>query len=733
MKRNKKWKERDILSVNKNTEKNLDDYEIIYDKIESFSEKYSKDALVKDLEYVDEDYENYDIEESNKKLKSLRKVRKLIEDKTLKEIKFDSHHNYIIDYKNQLNREQLMAVICLDKPLLVIAGAGSGKTRVIIYKVAYLMESGIKPDKIVLLSFTRKASNEMLERSKKLLQNSYAEMVRGGTFHSFANATLRKYGAILGISSSFTIIDIKDSEDIIDLQKQELEIQIQHKNGIKFPSKGIIQKIISRSCNTELSIQDTILNYFESFDGFIEEIEKIKEAFQGYKKSKNLMDYDDLLNEFRNGLKNNIQFRSIVQKSIDYVLVDEYQDTNNAQREIVELIVGNRTCVTVVGDDAQSIYGFRGSNYENILRFPESFKDFACIKIEENYRSGQEILNFTNDILNSSKINLKKNLRSNNSTGKLPIIKRFEDINQESEFIANKILEIKKENNLKYKDFAILNRFSWVSGYSQTALLKNNIPFIVVGGVKFNEKRHIRDMIAFLRIAVNPIDEISWHRILQILDGVGKIRSSEIVGDIISNNGVIDFRNFQNKIFYKSIHEYEKLYKSLKNQDITPEKMIQKFIPLYSNHLQRIEDDFNNRIKDLDILKNIAKTYPSIKDFLSSFVLEPPSDKFNENTTPYIESGDSNDYVVVSTIHSAKGLEWHTVFLPVLLDGILPSDRSLYSIEELEEERRLFYVASSRVKNNLFITMPEYVSSWDKIYSRPSRFLKQINKNRYIL
>ena len=736
---NRKWVPRDILSVGRrgSVENAVNDYEIVYDDEESpkkneMMSEYSKEMLEQDLEYVD-DNQHIENKEDKDKIASLNKVAKVIEGNVLNELIFDNEKKYIIDYENELNKEQLMAVACVDKPLLVIAGAGSGKTRVITYKVAYLIEQGINPSSIVLLSFTRKASQEMLARAKNLLQNSYADTVRGGTFHSFANNTLRRYGKLLGIPSNFTIIDVKDSEDIVDLQRQELGIKTDHKGGVKFPTKSTIYKIISRSRNTEKTIEQTILSFFTHLEPFVEEVDEVYKGFQKYKKSRNLMDYDDLLDEFRNGLKDNSQFRSLVQKSIEYVLVDEYQDTNNAQREIVELVVGDRSCVTVVGDDAQSIYGFRGSNYENILRFPESFKDFRCVKIEENYRSGKEVLDFTNEIIYNSRVGLKKNLRSKNITGKLPAIQRFEDTQDEAEFIAQKILEIKEKEDLSYSDFAVLTRTSWVSGYTQAELLKNKIPFIVVGGIKFNEKRHIRDMVAFLRIAINHTDDISWHRVLQILGGIGKVRSSEIVSTIATNMGEINFDSFKEKPFYKDIQEYEILYKELDSSDLSPADMIRKIVPIYTEHLKEIEDDVVVRSRDLDTLVNIAESYSSLRSFLSSFVLEPPSDRFNEDTTPDIADQDRRDAVVVSTIHSAKGLEWHTVFLPVLLDGVLPSERSMHRIEEVEEERRLFYVASSRVKNNLFITMPEYLSSWDKVYSQPSRFLREINKKRYII
>jgi len=724
--KHKKWRPRDILSVPQ-LEGSHKDYELIYETDEQLSEDGDV-TLSYDLQ--NSSYEDTFTEEDEDKAKALKNISSRIEGALVTQSSFDATKKYRIDYQKELNPEQCIAVSVLDKPLLVIAGAGSGKTRVIIYKVAYLIENGFDPSSIVLLSFTRKASSEMIERTHTLLQNDAVKRVRGGTFHSFANRTLRKYGAMVGIPSNFTIIDVKDTEDIIDLQRQNLEIKADMRDGYKFPSKSTIQKMVSRSRNTEQSLKRIVDEQYNS-DVFLKDIEAIYASFQTYKEKKNVLDYDDLLEKLRDGLKNNEQFRAAIQRSIQYVLVDEYQDTNNAQREIIELIVGNRSCVTVVGDDSQSIYAFRGANYENILRFSESFPQGVCVKIEENYRSGKEVLDFTNEIIKNARIGLKKKLRPQNATGVLPVIKRFDDANREAEYIASTIQTLRQEEENRYSDFAVLTRTSWVSGFVQTALMRHSIPFIVVGGIKFSERRHIRDVLAFLRVVQNPVDDVSWHRILNVVPGVGRVRASEIISSIVTQNGSINFQEFAHTSFYAVLTQYEQLYQSVVGKDMPPKKIVEHVIPVYRTLLAGVEDDYETRMQDVVMLADIAGSYPSLSDFLSSFVLDPPSDRYRESATPLINPEQRKDSVVVSTIHSAKGLEWRTVFLPVVLDGVLPLEKSFGSLEALEEERRLFYVASSRVKKNLFITMPRHLPSWGRTYTEPSRFLSEIDKNTY--
>ena len=668
-------------------------------------------------------------EETEKKIKELESLTQSIDERRVTKTPLDAGKKYRIDYMNDLNERQLAAVAATEIPLLVIAGAGSGKTRVITYKVSYLIEKGVNPAEIVLLTFTKKAANEMLGRVEELLAGKYAGNVLGGTFHSFSNHMLKKYGHIAGVPRNFSIIDTEDTADIIDLLKTELQIT-GRKKGVPFPKKSKIQKIISKSKNLECSIENVLKRFFSEHLEYLEEIKTIAGALEVYKRESNLMDYDDLMTVLRDKLKTSSLFREKIRNSVTYILVDEYHDTNNIQREIVELITGQSGRITVVGDDSQCIYAFRGANFENILRFPQSFAGCGIVKLEENYRSDQGILNFANDIIVNAKIGFKKELYSQRFTGKKPVVKRLADATCEAEHIVDKVLEI-SGNSMEYSNFAVLTRAGWQSNYIQTELTKRKIPFVVVGGIKFSERRHVKDIVAFIKIVLNPLDAVSWHRVLKLIEGIGKVRAKEIVDAIHKKNGTIDLSEFSKRKYYGELKKLQDLFSTINGQDLPVHQIIDILMEYYKPVLKQIEDEFENRLKDLEVFSRIAKNYDSLEKFIVDFTLEPPSNKYQDETAPLTET--EGKPLVVSTIHSAKGLEWHTVFIPFALDGLLPSSRSMGSIEELEEERRLFYVAASRAKENLFITMPSYVPSWDAVFTKPSRFIYEIDKNHYLV
>jgi len=681
-------------------------------------------------EMVFDDYQEIPIDkDTDCRIRELKAITDSISQRLLPILEFKPEKKYKIDYAGELNPQQLMAVLCVKFPLLVIAGAGSGKTRVITYKVSWLIENGIHPSQILLLTFTRKAAHEMLSRVEKLLGDKSISHVMGGTFHSFSNTVLRQYSNLIGIPSNFSIIDDQDGAEIIDLLKNEMKLTRQ-KNERPFPKKDTVQEIISKARNHELSIADTLVMFFDRYSSFLSEIELLDRAYNAYKKASNLMDYDDLMTVLRDMLINKEVFRNKLRERIKYILVDEYQDTNNAQREIVELLCKGQNNVTVVGDDSQSIYSFRGANFENILRFPVSFPDCRIVKIEQNYRSGQGILDFANSVIDNSRIGFKKRLFSTIPSQKKPVVKRFADGPEEAIFIVDKVLE-QRENDLDFSDFAVLTRASWQSNYVQTELMKRQIPFVVVGGIKFSERRHVKDIVAFLKLTANPLDAVAWHRILQLIEGIGKVKASEIVSEVHANAGKICFDRFRGRKYYEELHTLELLFEQLNQDGLSPVRMLDLLFPFYIPRLKQIEDDYEVRIKDLETFRIIAGKYDDLQKFLADFTLEPPSNRYQDQTTPLLDPDEKP--LVVSTIHSAKGLEWHTVFIPHALDGLLPSVRSMETIREMEEERRLFYVAASRAKENLFITMPSYISSWDAVFNRPSRFLAEVDKKKYEL
>lgn len=685
----------------------------------------SLEALLTDEVTYDDDLSG----ELSAHFKELKIITESIESRLVNLQEPCNSEKYKINYAGELNLQQLAAVCTVKDPLLVIAGAGSGKTRVITYKVSYLIEQGYEPSQLLLLTFTRKAANEMLNRVQQLLGSKSTTGVLGGTFHAFANFILRKYHLLIGLPANFTIVDSEDVTDIISLLKTELNL-VPKKGSKHFPKSSTIQIIFSKSINLELTLEDTILKHFPENERYIKDFEKIGKLLAAYKLRANLMDYDDLIDTLRNKLKENEVFRKTVQKQIAYTLVDEYQDTNNIQREIVELITADNGKVTVVGDDAQSIYSFRGANFENILRFPQSFPNCKVVKIEENHRSSQLILDFTNDIIRHARVGFKKKLFSKKQNGNKPLIKRLVGTKEEAEFIVDSIMMM-KENNLEYSDFAVLTRASWQSNFVQAELMKRNIPFVVVGGIKFSERRHVKDIVSFIKILMNPMDAVAWHRILKLLEGIGDIRAKEIISLIHQQAGKIDIEKFGNKKHVDSLRQLINLLNELQALEPTPSIVIPHIYAFYKPLLQQLEDDFEARKVDLEIFAEIASGYEDLEKFLSDFTLEPPANRYQDKSIPFNE-GDEKP-VIISTIHSAKGLEWYAVFVPFALDGIIPSVRSMGTLQEQEEERRLFYVACSRAKEHLFVTMPSYVTSWDAVFTKPSRFLNKISKEYYNL
>lgn len=660
-------------------------------------------------------------EKEEKKIQELKNIAHDMEKRVVRDI-HESNKKTIVDYKNELNQEQYAAVCTTQTPLLVIAGAGSGKTRTIIYKVAYLIEHGVAPQDILLLTFTKKAAHNMLTRVNTMIGNEVGNHIQGGTFHSFSNTMLRRYGSMIGVSPSFTILDTQDASDSIALIKKEI---YPNKKEKTFPNKKKLQDIISRSRNIQKSIEETIALYYPSCVEFSEDIEDIAHAFTRYKKTHNIVDFDDMMEYFSEGLKTNKGFRETIQKKSAYILVDEYQDTNNTQREIVECLAKGKNNITVVGDDAQSIYSFRGANYENILRFPSFFPSCQVVKIEQNYRSTPNILNLTNEVIANARIGFEKNLKTKRKDGVKPTIKVCKDKHNEAEWIVEKILTMQK-NGIPLCDIAILVRSSWYSNSIQAVCVQNEIPFVVYGGFRFDQKSHIKDIVAFLKIVVNSIDAVAWTRILTLCEGVGSTRATQIINHIRDNKGDISFFPYTHNIWYKTLKKYEHFYTKVDKQT-SPFHAIETLLTHYKDQMKHAyPDDHKERMRDVQAFLTIAQNYKTIEAFISDFTLEPPNEKRQTAHT-------QKKHLTISTIHSAKGLEWKYVFIPHMIDGFLPSRKSLSSIEDIEEERRLFYVATSRAMDDIIITLPEYVMEFDTILKDPSRFIKEIDKKTYSL
>ena len=664
-------------------------------------------------------------ERTLKKIDELKSIISAIESRPSIPAEINLDKTYRINYRNELNPSQLEAVTAINGPVLVIAGAGSGKTRVIVYRVAFMMENGISPDDILLLTFTRKAAREMLGRVQQLLKDNAAQKVFGGTFHAFSNHILRKYANMLNIPVNFTIIDEEDSADTIDLIRSELKIEKKEK---AFPRKNRIQEIISFARNRNLTIRDVIENEFSGLREFIEHIELINRGYEKYKKICKIFDYDDLMDVLRDSLKDNPGFRRRLQNEYKYIMVDEYQDTNIIQKEIVEYLSEESRNILVVGDDSQSIYSFRGANYENILRFPQKYPDCKVIKIEENYRSNQKILDFTNDIILNAKIGYKKHLWSKIVYDAVPQVRKFYDQESEAEFVVDKILEY-REKGLDLSQIAVLVRAFWHARYIELELNKRSIPYIAVGGLKFNERKHVKDVISYLRIIQNPYDAVAWHRVLKYLPGVGQVTAGKIIQKILTDKGM-DIDTIEKSKFGDSLKNLTAMIDRARDHKITIPQKIEFIKDYYTPLLQAREYDYLVRLLDINVLVDLSSKYDSLEKFLTEFALDPPSRNFGTRTVPLIDESEDNP-LTVSTIHSAKGLEWHSVIIPHALDGLIPSVRSLNNIEEIEEERRLFYVACSRAKQDLIITMPSYVTTYNAFLSFPSRFLVEITREKF--
>jgi DNA helicase-2/ATP-dependent DNA helicase PcrA len=472
---------------------------------------------LKDIQSIDlKEYPEMEIsDELDRKISELRQIAVSIESKKIDEGGYGQQDlsKFKVNYLSALNPAQLAAVLITEKPVLVIAGAGSGKTRVIVHRVSYLIERGVDAQSILLLTFTRKASREMLDRVETLLQDKRVGNVTGGTFHSFSAFILRKYSNMLNLPSNFTIIDASDSEDIIDLIRSELKFNTKDK---KFPRKERIHDIISYSRNKNTTISSIVREQYTGLIDYIPDIELIYSGYSRYKILSKIFDFDDLMEILRNSLRDNLRFRENLQKQYQYLMVDEFQDTNIVQKEIVDYIAEKHRRIMVVGDDSQSIYAFRGANYENILRFPETYPECVVVKIEENYRSNQKILDFTNSIIDNARIGYKKKLFSRNSRQTIPVIRRVYDQQEEAVFIVDRIMEL-SEQNVPLNEIAVLNRADWHNRYIQVEMSKRGIPYVVVGGFRFNERMHIKDIISYLRITYNPSDAVAWHRVLKYI------------------------------------------------------------------------------------------------------------------------------------------------------------------------------------------------------------------------
>ncbi|MCG6911211.1 MAG: ATP-dependent helicase [Deltaproteobacteria bacterium] len=631
----------------------------------------------------------------------------------------------MIDYKNHLNASQYEAVKFDQGPLLVIAGAGSGKTRTLTYRVARLVEEGVPPRAILLLTFTRKASQEMLQRAAMLLDDR-CENVAGGTFHSFANTMLRRYAAHLGYERHFTIIDRADMENLIVMLRKEMGLGEKDRS---FPKKNTLASLFSRSVNKVASLEDVIYDDAPHFSIHMEALTQLYAAYDTHKNRHNLMDYDDLLINFRKLLNDFPDIRQQISSAFQFVMVDEYQDTNQIQADIVYLLTGGSGNIMVVGDDSQSIYAFRGAEVRNILSFPDRFPGTTIIRLEENYRSVQPILHLTNQIIDQAALKYTKTLFSRKKSERLPCLVITSDENCQSRFIIDKIRGLSLEG-VRLNQIAVLFRAGFHSFDLEIELGREGIPFVKVGGFKFMDSAHIKDVLAHLKVIHNPEDNVSWQRILLLLEKVGPKGAARLFRDLrATGRGHRGLEHLKLKpALANSVEGLKSLFAALKPESMPIAALGESVVNYYLPILRKRFDDHPRREKDLEQLLSIMERYVDLETFLADMAIEPPSTSM-EGTFATDHSKDESR-LTLSTIHSAKGLEWHTVFIIWAMDGRFPALRSLHKEDVVEEELRLMYVAATRAEEHLFFTCPgqAYDRATGMLLNRPSRFLEQITE-----
>lgn len=631
--------------------------------------------------------------------------------------------DYSIPYRDLLNAQQLEAVFHDKGPVLVVAGAGTGKTRTLVHRVSRLVESGVDPSRILLLTFTRRASREMLNRASNILDER-CRKVKGGTFHFYCSRLLHRYADAIGYPSNFTIIDTADSLEVIQFVRVQLKL---HKKNKRFPNKNTLRNIISTAVNKHLDIRIVLQEDYPQFLEAEDKIREVESAYHEYKEKNHVMDFDDLLVHTRNLLQNNEEIRLKVASGNEYVLVDEYQDTNRLQAELARLFSSVHGNIMAVGDDAQSIYSFRGADHRNIMEFPELFDNTRMIKLEENYRSTPQVLDVANNLLAQATHKFNKELYSEKEDGDLPAPVQSASERDQSRFISQAVLQL-REQEIDLNEIAVLFRNGRDSFDLEVELNRKNIPFVKYGGQKFTEAAHIKDVLAHVRVLVNPMDTIAWNRVLMLLDGIGPKTAQDLFEWIrlAGNPYRLDMSDATSKAYIKQLKELSKLLVDIKEQDYSASKVIERITEYYRDFCKSRYDDYPKRLKDLEAFVNVAEGFTSLPKMLEELALDP----ITATAVDTEQKTSEETPLVLSTIHSAKGLEWKHVFIIQCLDGIIPSAYSVEDDEQLDEELRLLYVATTRAKDMLYYSFPVLAqSAYGDYFTKPSRFLHDLNQN----
>jgi DNA helicase-2/ATP-dependent DNA helicase PcrA len=628
-------------------------------------------------------------------------------------------HGFSVDYAKDLNPEQHAAVMHTEGPALVLAGAGTGKTRVVTYRVARLIESGIPAENILLLTFTNKAAREMLRRVEHLIGMNIVGLY-GGTFHHVANLLLRQHCILIGYKQGFSILDREDSKDLFDACVAEA-----YKKDTVLPKGSVLSEICSLSRNAGIPVQDAVLRRFPHFSHVTEEVLKITGLYARKKAELNLLDFDDLLHGWKRLLEEHPNIREYYSLKFRHALVDEYQDTNRLQAEIIDLTTGPSGNLMVVGDDAQSIYSFRGADFENILKFPERHPATAIYRLTTNYRSTPQILHLANSSISHNRRQFRKELHAVTGEGELPCVVPLRDVFVQAEFVSSVVIDLNADG-LLFDEMAVLYRSHFQSMELQMEFQRKGIPFEVRSGLTFFEQAHVKDVLSFLKVIANPRDEISWKRVLRLIPGIGNISAGRIWNFIRDAErpveAVFDSCGLVPRKAAKAFALFLEMLSVLKHERYlsSPAGAIGHIMHHgYEEYLYSAYPNAEMRIEDIGQMMKFAGRYDSLEAFLSEMTLQSLAD----TTEGADETGGR---VVLSTVHQAKGLEWSTVFIIGLSDGKFPSAKSLKNDDE-EEERRLFYVGVTRARETLYLCFPVTSDDWYAAgMTRQSRFLGEL-------
>ena len=633
----------------------------------------------------------------------------------------------IADFAAELNEEQLAVATAAGGPMLVIAGAGSGKTRALTYRLAWLVRAGVDPSRILLATFTNRAAREMVHRAELLVERKTRQLW-AGTFHHIANRILRQYGGKLGITPDFTILDREDASDLLKSCVPDAGIAIEKK---RFPQKKVLMEISSFVQNTLEPLEKMLARRYPMFLDDAEQIERVLQLYAIRKRERQFLDYDDLLKGWLILLMEHTDVRDTLSEQFQHVLVDEYQDTNAIQGAITDILASKRRNICVVGDDSQSIYSFRGASFENIIRFKERYPDAHEYRLETNYRSVPEILALANASIAHNVRRLPKELRAVRPPGLKPAVVTCHNGAVQAQFIAEYVLHLLDEGR-KLGDVAVLYRSHWNSIEIQLELRRRNIPFQVRGGLRFFEQAHIKDVLAHLRLSQNPFDELAWLRALQLLPRVGGALSKKLWLHIAV---AADPREAARRPeaarilpaaarpFYAG---FVKLLAELQAMDSPADMMEHSLQSYYGDYLDSHYDHASLRKEDIRGMISFAGQYNSLEAFLADVAL---AGDFSGETV--VTGPQEQEFVILSTVHQAKGLEWPVVFIPWLADGRFPTDFALNTRDDEEEERRVFHVAVTRAKDELYLIAPQFQRSRsDSLHMmKPSRFLTEITED----